>query len=142
MSIKLLQHLDSEKYIPEIFSLLQQLTIAPILDIKLYDNIISDISNNIYQNIYVYIKNDKPIAIITLLMEQKLIHGGNMIAHIEDLVVDKEYSGKGIAKELLNHVINIAKNNNCYKIILDCKRELIPFYEKNGFVESGIQMRL
>jgi len=142
MTIKLIQDLNSEKYISQIFSLLQQLTIAPILDIKLYNNIISDITNNKYQNIYVYLKNDKPIAMITLLIEQKLIHGGNMIAHIEDLVVDKEYSGKGIAKQLLYHVINIAKNNNCYKIILDCKRELIPFYEKNGFIESGIQMRL
>ena len=39
MTIKLIKDLDSEKYISEIFSLLQQLTDAPIIDINLYNNI-------------------------------------------------------------------------------------------------------
>jgi glucosamine-phosphate N-acetyltransferase len=137
MSIKLIQDLDSEKLILAIFSLLQQLTDAPTFDINLYNNIISDISNNKYHNIFVYIKDNKPVGMITLLIEQKLIHGGQCVAHIEDLVVDNKYNGQGIAKKLLNHVITIAKNNNCYKIILDCKRELIPFYEKHGFKIRG-----
>ena len=133
MNIKLIQDLDPNTTRNHIFSLLQQLTDAPIIDINLYNNILADISNNIYQNIYVYMKYNKPVGMITLLIEQKLIHGGKCIAHIEDLVVDEKYSGQGIAKELLQYVITIAKNNNCYKIILDCKRELIPFYEKIGF---------
>ena len=134
MTIKLIQDLDSEKHILAIFSLLQQLTTSPTININLYNNIISDISNNIYHNIFVYTKYNEPVGMITLLIEQKLIHGGSCIAHIEDLVVDKKYNGQGIATKLLNHVINIANNNNnCYKIILDCKRELIPFYDKVGF---------
>jgi glucosamine-phosphate N-acetyltransferase len=137
MTIKLIQDLESEKQILAIFSLLQQLTSAPTIDINLYNNIISDISNNIYHSIFVYTKYNKPVGMITLLIEQKLIHGGSCIAHIEDLVVDKKYNGQGIATKLLNHVINIANNNNCYKIILDCKRELIPFYEKTGFKMRG-----
>jgi glucosamine-phosphate N-acetyltransferase len=137
MSIKLLQDLDSEKHILTIFSLLQQLTDAPNIDISLYNNIISDISNNIYHNVFVYTKYNKPIGMITLLIEQKLIHGGSCVARIEDLVVDKKYNGQGIATKLLKHVITIANNNNCYKIILDCKRDLIPFYEKYGFKIRG-----
>jgi len=137
MPIKLIQDLNPDTDISLIFSLLQQLTDAPIIDIKLYNNIISDISNNKYHNIYVYIEDGKPIGMITLLIEQKLIHGGKCVAHIEDLVVDKEYSGLGIATKLLTYLINIAKINNCYKIILDCKRELFPFYEKVGFQIRG-----
>jgi len=137
MSIKLLQDLNPATDISHIFSLLQQLTDAPIIDIKLYTSIISDISNNKYHNIHVFIEDGKPVGMITLLIEQKLIHGGKCVAHIEDLVVDKEYSGLGIATKLLTHVINIAKINNCYKIILDCKRELFPFYEKLGFQIRG-----
>ena len=137
MQIKLIQDLNPDTDISLIFSLLQQLTDSPIIDIKLYNNIISDISNNKYHNIYVFIEDGKPVGMITLLIEQKLIHGGKCVAHIEDLVVDKEYSGLGIATKLLTYVINIAKINNCYKIILDCKRELFPFYEKVGFQIRG-----
>ena len=131
------ENIESKNNISLIFSLLQQLTNAPIVDITLYNNIISDISNNKYHNIFVYIKDNIPVGMITLLIEQKLIHGGQCVAHIEDLVVDKKYNGQGIAKELLYHVINIANNSNCYKIILDCKRELIPFYNKVGFNVRG-----
>ena len=137
MQIKLIQDLNPDTDISLIFFLLQQLTDAPIIDTKLYNNIISDISNNKYHNIYVYIEDGKPVGMITLLIEQKLIHGGKCVAHIEDLVVDKEYSGLGIATKLLTYVINIAKINNCYKIILDCKRELCSFYEKVGFQIRG-----
>jgi glucosamine-phosphate N-acetyltransferase len=124
----------------QIISLLQQLTDSPFINIKSYNTIISSISDNNNHTIYVYIKDDKPVGIITLIIEQKLIHGGKCVGHIEDLVVDKEYSGQGIAKELISYVIQIAKDSNCYKIILDCNKELIPFYGKNGFIEHAVQM--
>lgn len=133
MNIKLIQNLNSNTTKNHIFSLLQQLTDAPNIDIQLYNNIIYDISNNKNHSIFVYLKNNIPVGMITLLIEQKLIHHGKCVAHIEDLVVDKNYNRQGIAKELLQHVINIAKNNNCYKIILDCKKDLISFYEKFDF---------
>ena len=63
------------------------------------------------------------------------------VAHIEDLVVDKNCRNKNIGGILLNYAIEYAKQLNCYKIILDCKQELIPFYEKNKFYNSGICMR-
>ena len=30
----------------------------------------------------------------------------------------------------------------CYKIILNCTEELVPFYEKNSFKKSAIQMNM
>ena len=30
--------------------------------------------------------------------------------------------------------------NTCYKVILDCKEELVDFYSKNGFNKNGNQM--
>ena len=132
--------IDKCNYGPDhnrIFYLLKQLTTAHDLNLTTYYNIISSISDNKYHNIYVYIKDSKPVGMITLLIEQKLIHGGKCVAHIEDLVVDKEYNGQGIAKELISYVTQIAKDSNCYKIILDCKRELIPFYEKKWIFRTG-----
>ena len=78
-------------------------------------------------------ENDTPVGMISLLIEQKIIHKGGKVAHIEDVVVDKNHRGKGYASKLIQHVIKIAKAYNCYKCILNCTNEVIPVYEKNGF---------
>ena len=122
----------------EIFSLLQQLTSASSLDKYDFEQILYSLKSN--HHICLYIKDNKILGTITILIEQKLIHKGKCVGHIEDLVVDKDHNGMGIAKELLAYVMQIAKDNNCYKVILDCDKELIPFYEKSGFKEKAVQM--
>ena len=77
---------------------------------------------------------------ITVLIEQKLIHNGSCVVHIEDLVVDKDHQNKGIATDLIKFCFDKIKSVNYYKIILDCKKEMIPFYEKFHFEEKNIQM--
>ena len=138
-NIHAIQSIQLHKHrITEIFNLLNQLTIAPELTIIQFEKIIFSLNQN--HHIYLYIKDDKPVGTITILIEQKLIHGGKCVGHIEDLVVDKEYNGQKIAQELLAFAIQIAKDNNCYKVILDCDKKLIPFYEKSGFKEGAVQM--
>ena len=140
MSIITIEDFKGERN--SIFSLLQQLTNAQILNLETFNNIIKSVSNDPNHNIYVYVKDNKAIGMITLLIEQKLIHNGKCVGHIEDLVVDKNNNGQGIAQKLLTLAIQIAKNNNCYKIILDCDKNMVSFYEKTGFKEKGIQMGL
>lgn len=131
---------DKSKFIINLFKLLSQLTISPILKYNEVLLIVNNLNDNHY--IFIYENFEKvPIGIITLFIEQKLIHGGKCVGHIEDLVVDHNYIGKRIASELINYCVEIAKNNNCYKIILDCKEELIPFYNKNNFKQQGVCMR-
>ena len=98
-------------------------------------------TNSLYynpnHNIYVYMTENKIVGTITLLLEQKMIHNGKYVAHIEDLVIAKEHRNKKIASQLLEYVINISKKNNCYKCILDCVPELCDLYNKNGFQNKG-----
>ena len=122
----------------EIFDLLSQLTNAPKLPKSHFENILQSLKSN--HDIFVYIRDDNLVGMITILIEQKLIHGGKCVAHIEDLVVDKKYNGQGIAKELLSYMFQIARDNNCYKVILDCDKNIISFYEKSGFKEKEVQM--
>jgi len=42
---------------------------------------------------------------------------------------------------LMNSLLELAKNKNCYKTILDCSDELTPFYEKIGFKRHSNGMR-
>ena len=68
---------------------------------------------------------------ITVILEQKMIHSGKKVAHIEDLVVDEAVRNYGLGKKLLD--IAKRESEDCYKIILDCNNENIGFYEKCGF---------
>ena len=87
-------------------------------------------------------QNHQIIGSATLLIEQKFIHNGGKAGHIEDVVTRKGYEGKGIGREILKELIKIAKDNECYKIILDCDEKLVNFYEKIGFKKNSIMMRL
>lgn len=86
--------------------------------------------------------NHQVVGTATLLIEQKFIHNGGKAGHIEDVVTRKGYEGKGIGKEIMKELIKIAKENGCYKIILDCDEKVINFYEKIGFKKHSIMMRI
>ena len=80
----------------------------------------------------------KLIGFGSLNFEMKLKKG--LMAYLEDIVVHKEFRGKKIGKLIVDHLVEIAKKENCYKIKLDCKKEKILFYEKLGFKENGFSM--
>jgi glucosamine-phosphate N-acetyltransferase len=76
----------------------------------------------------------------TVIIEPKMIHGGRAVGHIEDLVIHHEYRGLGIARGILNRLVELSDRNNCYKVILDCSDELVCFYSKLDFEKRGEQM--
>lgn len=78
----------------------------------------------------------------TVFYEAKISHNLGYVAHIEDIVVCDTYRSLGIATQIMSHLIRLSKEKNCYKIILDCKRDVCKVYEKSGFIQAGIQMRL
>ncbi|TRZ79023.1 MAG: GNAT family N-acetyltransferase [Nitrosopumilales archaeon] len=108
---------------------------------KKANSIFNKISKNPDHVIYVAIYNGEIIGATTLLIEQKFIHDGGKVGHIEDVVVRKEYQGKGVGKKIVNALLKYAKKKGCYKIILDCSEDLIPFYENMGFKRHSNSMR-
>jgi len=84
--------------------------------------------------------NIEIIASGTIIIEPKIIRGGKNVGHIEDIVVIKHFRCKGISSKILNIIKIYARENNCYKIILDCNNEVKNVYIKNNFFVKGIQM--
>ena len=111
------------------------------LDKKIGKDILKKIISNPDHIIHVAEENGKIIGSTTLFIEQKFIHNGGKVGHIEDVVVSKEYEGRGIGFKLVNSLLEKARVMNCYKTILDCQDELIPFYERIGFKQESNQMR-
>jgi len=91
--------------------------------------------------IHVAIDDSKIVGSTTLLVEQKFIHDGGLVGHIEDVVVRKDYEGKGIGIKLVMSMLERAKEKNCYKTILDCKDDVKQFYERIGFKRESNGMR-
>ena len=103
--------------------------------------ILKKIKQNPNHIIHVAVDDNKIVGSTTLFIEQKFIHDGGLVGHIEDVVVRKDYEGKGIGIKLVTSMLEHAKEKNCYKTILDCKDSLKPFYEKMGFKQATNQMR-
>jgi glucosamine-phosphate N-acetyltransferase len=111
------------------------------LNYEKFNDILTKILQNNNHNIFLYIdESNNILGAITLLTEQKFIHNGKCVAHIEDFVVKKEYRSQNIGKDLMNYAINYAKQNNCYKIILDTDTKLVNYYSNYGFVNKGVYM--
>ena len=76
----------------------------------------------------------------TILIENKFLHCGSKVGHIEDVVVDKDIRTKGLGKRLIEECVEIARDKGCYKVILDCRESIIPFYVKCGFRPDNYSM--
>ena len=95
-------------------------------------NIINKLENqNSKIKVVIDNKTNLIIGIGKILIEYKF---GNNKAYIDDFVIDSKYRNKCIGSYLLNELINIAKNNNCYCIKLSSNIEIIDFYKKNNFI--------
>ena len=127
-----------EKDILECLELLKQLTVVGDFDYMIPYNIISE---NPDYYIYVAQIENKIVGMATIFIEQKFIHSGSRVGHIEDVVVDSKSRKMNIGKLLIEKCVETAKLRDCYKVILDCDEKNIPFYSKCGFQKFGIAMK-
>ena len=81
---------------------------------------------------YVYLLDGKIVGTTSMLFEYKLRYSKPK-AYIEDVAVDRDYRGMGIAKKLINFCFGVTKQRQCYKIVLSCDDSLVGFYEQLGF---------
>lgn len=77
--------------------------------------------------------NGNVIGSATLVLEQKFIHKCALRGRLEDVVVSKDYRGKQLGKLIVMTILQLAHHLQCYKLSLDCRDTLVPFYESLGF---------
>jgi GNAT superfamily N-acetyltransferase len=138
----------TENEIPELLELYKQLDSKnETIDKPITKNIWEMIkSNNI--KYYVAKDNGKIIGSCYICVIPNLTHGGKSIGYIENVITDKNYRKKGIGKKLMEMAIEYAKENNCYKVLLQSgikREEAHKFYESLGFdgeSKKAFQIRL
>lgn len=128
-----------KEYLQMIPNLLSQLTDCKYNEFDFIKQF-EEIEKN--KNIHIYIAYNKLIgvyAIGSLNILPKFIHDCKNVGQIEDIVIDKNLHNEGIGKLLINFLTDIAKQNNCYKIILNSLEKNKKFYEKLGFISNQYQ---
>jgi glucosamine-phosphate N-acetyltransferase len=91
---------------------------------------------------FVAVDGDRVVGTVSLVIEQKFIHGGGRCGHIEEVVVHPDYKSQGIARALVTHAAAEAEKMACYKVILSCFENLVSFYESCGFRRHDVGMRM
>jgi len=84
----------------------------------------------------------KIVATGKIIIEPKMSYGFRKVGHIEDIVVDDKYRGKGYGRKIVDFLVGYGICNNCYKIILNCSDDNVAFYSKCGFVRKCNQMSM
>lgn len=91
---------------------------------------------------FVALVGNRVVGTASLIVEPKFIHNGGIVGHIEDVAVHSDYQGHGIGSALIEHVLQVCRDTQAYKVILDCEDDVVAFYEKRGFHGWEQSMRL
>ena len=90
---------------------------------------------------FIALKQKQIVGTATLLLEHKFIHSGGRVGHIEDVAVHRDFQGLGIGSLLVRHAVEQTRLAGCYKVLLSCFDDRVPFYEKLGFRRHDVGMR-
>ena len=113
-------------------------------DIKIRDIVESDIENGFLESLDSLTPASNLDRKTALDILKRIIDNPDHIIHIAEIdgkIVGSTTLGRGIGMKLVVSLLEKAEAMNCYKTILDCKKELIPFYERIGFKQESNQMR-
>ncbi|XP_046662252.1 probable glucosamine 6-phosphate N-acetyltransferase [Homalodisca vitripennis] len=75
----------------------------------------------------------KVVGSSTLVLEQKFIHKCALRGRVEDVVVSNDYRGKQLGKLLIATMVLLAEQLGVYKLTLDCRDHMVPFYQAFGY---------
>lgn len=90
------------------------------------------------KNIYVLCirDGDKLVSSCTLTVIKNLTRGAKPYGVIENVVTHCDYRNRGYGTKVLSSAVDIAKERNCYKLLLMTSRKeesTLRFYEQAGF---------
>jgi glucosamine-phosphate N-acetyltransferase len=136
----ILRKLEKSDFYKNYIQILSQLTEIGNITYEDFSNILCKINSEIW--VFEDTQSNKIVASASIFLEQKIIHNGGIVAHLEDVVVDEAYRGKQLGQKLIANIIEKARESGAYKIIANCKPELLSFYSKNGFEKKGEQIAI
>lgn len=81
-------------------------------------------------------EDGKIVSTCTCIIVPNMTHGPRPYAFVENVVTDSEYRGRGLATACLDKAKEIAKGENCYRLILMTGSKFestLNFYRRAGY---------
>lgn len=85
-------------------------------------------------------KDGKDIGVGYLIVDFKRV--GKPAGTIENVEVLETYRGHGYGREVVETLVQLARELGCYKVLLSCADHNIDFYKKLGFEIYQNNMRI
>lgn len=105
-------------------------------DIDVWKKMIASFEKDPYYHLLVGIKDQHVVSSVTLIVIQNLTHNHRPYALIENVVTHSDYRGQHYASMLIDQAITIAKEVDCYKVMLmtgSKEKSTLNFYKNCGF---------
>jgi len=117
-----------------------------LIDSNITEEFFCDFIDNVLNKDHIIIiledDDENMVGSGTLFIEKKLTYGGCNMGHIENILIDEKYRGNGYGEKMVNILLEIGKENKCYRVDLNCNSELEYFYQKNGLNKKNICMNI
>ena len=128
-----------KKHLKEVINLVSKLS-----EYRPAEDRLEDIWKNLHKqknSLSIVATDKKTIVGYGCIFVNQTVRGGK-IAYIEDIICDNSYRKKGIGKSIMKQLFNFAKNNKCYKIVLQCTKDKTSFYKKCGYELYNYNMQI
>ena len=139
--IRKLEHGDFNKGYIDVLCQLSEIS-KNLMSENKFNIFIGELPTNIHIFVILDSNKNKIVGTGTIIIESKIIHNFGKVGHIEDIVVDSDYRGGGLGKIIIKYLVDYAKLNNCYKVILMASDENVEFYKKLGLKKKDNSMAL
>ena len=134
MSMFQIRKCHSEDF-DDVASLLRQLWPEKRLDAASLRMVFQRAVTSESQTYLCVIDGERIVGFGSLTLKNNLWQQG-YLAHIDELVVDSDYRGRGIGTQLLNQLVRLARDRGCRRVELDSafhREQAHQFYQQHGF---------
>lgn len=110
-----------------------------------YERIFEQIERDPNRRLFVAEVDGRVVGAADLLIMPNLSHNGLPWAWIENVIVAEDLRRKGIARKLVERLVQTARESGCYKIGLSSDRRRAAahrLYESVGFDQYGLGFRI
>lgn len=135
----------NEEEIDVYLELLKELDQDAILSLSQAKQLLANINSYPFYKIFVVDYNGQLAGTFTLIICDNLGHGGLKLAIVENVVVHPNFMRMGIGKYMMEEAAKVAKENNCYKLMLSSnekRTDAHAFYDSLGFERHGISFMM
>ena len=125
--------IDEYQQLMELYLHLHETEIPPAeLTKDLWERLVNDPD----YHLIVAEEDGKLVATCTCVVIPNLTHGPRPYAWVENVVTHPDYRGRGLATACLDYAKEIARLENCYRLVLMTGSKLestLQFYERAGY---------